>query len=35
LEKTGAEIFLTAGNPENIKITNPGDLIIAEAFLSL
>ncbi len=31
LEKTGESIHLVEGNRENIKITNPGDLIIAEA----
>jgi 2-C-methyl-D-erythritol 4-phosphate cytidylyltransferase len=33
LEKTGTQIHLVEGNRENIKITWPGDLIIAEAFL--
>jgi len=33
LEKTEAEIFLTEGNRENIKITWPEDLLIAETFL--
>jgi 2-C-methyl-D-erythritol 4-phosphate cytidylyltransferase len=31
LEKTGENIHLVEGNRENIKITNPEDLIIAEA----
>jgi len=31
LEKTGEKIILVEGNRENIKITNPEDLIIAEA----
>jgi 2-C-methyl-D-erythritol 4-phosphate cytidylyltransferase len=31
LEKTGESIHLVEGNRENIKITNPEDLIIAEA----
>jgi len=31
LEKTGERIHLVEGNRENIKITNPEDLIIAEA----
>lgn len=34
LESTGVEINLVEGNRENIKITTPADLIIAEAFLS-
>lgn len=33
LEKTGEKIQLVEGNRENIKITDPLDLIIAEAFL--
>ncbi len=32
-EKEGFPIFMVAGNPENIKITKPVDLIIAEAIL--
>ena len=32
-EKAGIPIFYVTGNPENIKITAPTDLIIAEAFL--
>ena len=32
-EKAGFSIHLVDGNPENIKITTPTDLIIAEAFL--
>ncbi|MCU0360542.1 MAG: 2-C-methyl-D-erythritol 4-phosphate cytidylyltransferase [Bacteroidia bacterium] len=31
LESTGESIHLVEGNPENIKITSPFDLIIAEA----
>jgi 2-C-methyl-D-erythritol 4-phosphate cytidylyltransferase len=31
LEKTGESIHLVEGNRENIKITNPEDLVIAEA----
>ncbi|NVN94816.1 MAG: 2-C-methyl-D-erythritol 4-phosphate cytidylyltransferase [Bacteroidetes bacterium] len=31
LEKTGEKINLTEGNQENIKITNPTDIIIANA----
>lgn len=33
VEKAGYSIALVKGNPENIKITAPTDLIIAEAFL--
>lgn len=33
LEKTGEEIRIVEGNRENIKITNPEDLIIAETLL--
>jgi len=33
LEKMGEKIVLTKGNPENIKITRPIDLIIAEALM--
>jgi 2-C-methyl-D-erythritol 4-phosphate cytidylyltransferase len=32
-EKAGFPIFMVEGNRENIKITTPEDLIIAEAFL--
>lgn len=32
-EKAGYAIHLVEGNPENIKITQPTDLIIAESFL--
>lgn len=32
-EKAGFPIFMVDGNRENIKITNPTDLIVAEAFL--
>ncbi|MDP2887393.1 MAG: 2-C-methyl-D-erythritol 4-phosphate cytidylyltransferase [Bacteroidota bacterium] len=32
-EKAGFPIFMVEGNRENIKITNPTDLIVAEAFL--
>lgn len=32
-EKAGFPIFMVEGNPENIKITKPVDLIIAEAIL--
>jgi len=33
LEKTGKKIHLVEGNRENIKITNPEDLLISEALL--
>lgn len=33
LEKTGAPVFLTEGNRENIKITWPEDLSVAQAIL--
>lgn len=32
-EKAGFPIFMVEGNQENIKITTPTDLVIAEAFL--
>ena len=35
LEKTGEKIRLVDGNRENIKITNPEDLIIAQYLLSM
>jgi 2-C-methyl-D-erythritol 4-phosphate cytidylyltransferase len=35
LEKSGETIHLVDGNRENIKITYPEDIIIAESFLSL
>jgi 2-C-methyl-D-erythritol 4-phosphate cytidylyltransferase len=34
LEKTGAAIHTVEGNRENIKITNPEDLFIAQTLLS-
>ena len=34
LEKTGEKIHLVEGNRENIKITNPEDLFIAQTLLS-
>lgn len=34
-EKAGFPIFMVEGNQENIKITTPADLIIAEAFLKI
>jgi 2-C-methyl-D-erythritol 4-phosphate cytidylyltransferase len=33
VEKAGFEVTLVEGNPENIKITTPFDLLIAEALL--
>jgi 2-C-methyl-D-erythritol 4-phosphate cytidylyltransferase len=33
IENIGQKINLVEGNPENIKITTPNDLIIAEAYL--
>ena len=33
LESIGQQIYLTEGSPENIKITNPVDLLIAEKLL--
>ena len=33
LEKTGTKINLIEGNRENIKITNPEDLLISDALL--
>ena len=33
-EANGVKINLVEGNPENIKITSPQDIIIAEAFLN-
>ena len=33
LESTGKQIFMIDGNQENIKITSPADLIIAEALI--
>jgi 2-C-methyl-D-erythritol 4-phosphate cytidylyltransferase len=34
LEKTGERIYLSEGNKENIKITTPEDLLIAEAIMN-
>ncbi|MEA3476780.1 MAG: 2-C-methyl-D-erythritol 4-phosphate cytidylyltransferase [Bacteroidota bacterium] len=34
LESSGEKIHLFEGNPENIKITKPGDLLIARALMS-
>jgi 2-C-methyl-D-erythritol 4-phosphate cytidylyltransferase len=34
LEKTGEKIHMVDGNRENIKITNPEDLIIVQTLLS-
>lgn len=33
VERLGKEVYLTDGNPENIKITTPVDLAVAEAIL--
>jgi 2-C-methyl-D-erythritol 4-phosphate cytidylyltransferase len=33
VEAAGDEIHLVAGNPENIKVTEPSDLVLAEVFL--
>lgn len=33
VEKKGFQVTLVPGNPENIKITRPGDLLIARVFL--
>ena len=33
VERLGKEVYLTPGDPENIKITTPFDLIVAEAIL--
>ncbi|MBQ0038234.1 MAG: 2-C-methyl-D-erythritol 4-phosphate cytidylyltransferase [Clostridiales bacterium] len=33
VERLGKQVYLTTGNPENIKITTPIDLVIAEAIL--
>lgn len=33
LEADGVRLFLVDGNPENIKITTPSDLIVAEALM--
>ena len=35
LEKTGEAIHLVEGNRENLKITNPGDLAVAEALFNI
>jgi 2-C-methyl-D-erythritol 4-phosphate cytidylyltransferase len=34
-EAAGFKIFLSEGNQENLKITTPSDLIIAEALLKM
>ena len=34
VERLGKEVYLTAGDPENIKITTPLDLRLAEAILA-
>ena len=33
VEKAGFPVHLVEGNPENIKITTPSDLLIAEALI--
>ena len=33
VERLGKEVYLTTGSRENIKITTPLDLLIAEAIL--
>jgi len=33
LESNGTMIYLTQGNVENIKITTPRDLVLAEALM--
>ena len=35
VESNGTQVVLVDGNRENIKITTPGDLLIAEALLSM
>jgi 2-C-methyl-D-erythritol 4-phosphate cytidylyltransferase len=35
LEKTGETIHLVEGNRENLKITNPEDLVLAETLLKI
>jgi 2-C-methyl-D-erythritol 4-phosphate cytidylyltransferase len=34
VEKIGSTIYLTKGNPENIKITWPSDILFANAFIT-
>ncbi len=34
VEKAGSSIHMVEGNRENIKITNPTDIIVAEAFIN-
>ena len=34
VERLGKEVYLTDGSYENIKITTPEDMILAEAILS-
>ena len=34
MERTGAKIRVVQGNPKNIKVTQPGDLALAELYLS-
>ena len=33
VEKAGYPVFIVEGNPENIKITTPADMLVAEALL--
>lgn len=35
MEAFGKDVFLVDGNPENIKITTPSDLLIADALLKI
>lgn len=35
VETAGYKIYMTEGNPENIKITSPNDLLIADALMGL
>jgi len=34
VERIGAAVHLVRGSPENIKVTNPFDLVVAEAILA-
>jgi 2-C-methyl-D-erythritol 4-phosphate cytidylyltransferase len=33
VEAAGAKVLVVAGDPQNLKVTNPGDLAVAEALL--
>ncbi|MBQ8008692.1 MAG: 2-C-methyl-D-erythritol 4-phosphate cytidylyltransferase, partial [Bacteroidaceae bacterium] len=35
VEAMGCRVWLTEGNRENIKLTTPADMLIAEAFLNV